>query len=453
MNDKFVEFRNKYDTFIYDKYEIIYDEEFMNIKYYFNIPGLTWFYPQIKINKKYILNKNINEEYVNYLVFNIGLIELVSYFKCTCSPNVVIKAGYINLEQIKWLKKLYFNGLGEFLYINNISITEDELMNIVCDCKEITLPKIDYVGNGNLISVGGGKDSCVSLEILKNEENNSCFIINPKYPSLECSRVAGYSDERVVCVDRILDRKIVELNNLGYLNGHTPFSSIVAFISYLCCYLQGKKNIVLSNESSANEATVIGTNINHQYSKSYEFECDFNNYVNKVFGLDIHYFSLLRGMSEFQIGRLFSYYKHYHSVFKSCNLGSKESTWKWCSNCPKCLFVYIILSPFLYKDELVSIFGSDLYDREDLLDTFKEILGYSDTKPFECVGTYSEARYAVSLLIEKLGKENLPYLLKFYLDNYKLELDGDEILKYNEENNIDSYYDSLVRKEIDKYDK
>ena len=117
------------------------------------------------------------------------------------------------------------------------------------------------------------------------------------------------------------------------------------------------------------------------------------------------------------------------------------------------VFVYIILSPFLYKDELISIFGDDLYEREDLLDMFKEILGYSDTKPFECVGTYSEARYAVSLLIDKLGKENLPYLLKFYLDNYELELDGSEILKYNEENNIDSYYDSLVRKELDKYDK
>ncbi len=452
-NSKFLEFRQKYDTFIYDKYEISYDDEYMNIKYYFNIPGLTWFYPQIKINKKYILNKEINNEYLEYLVFNIGLIELVSYFKCTCSPNVIIKAGYINLDQINWLKKLYFNGLGEFLYINNISTTEEELMNITCDCKEVFLPKIDYVGYGNLISVGGGKDSCVSLEILKNEENNSCFIINPKYPSLECSRVAGYSDEKVVCVERILDRKIVELNNLGYLNGHTPFSSIVAFISYLCCYLQGKKNIVLSNESSANEATVLGTNINHQYSKSYEFECDFNEYTNKYFGLDIHYFSLLRGISEFQIGRLFSKYKHYHSVFKSCNLGSKEKEWKWCSNCPKCLFVYIILSPFLYKEELVSIFGSDLYEREDLLDTYKEILGYSDTKPFECVGTYSEARYAVSLLIEKLGKDNLPYLLKFYLDNYELELDGRDILKYNEENNIDSYYDSLVRKELDKYDK
>ena len=71
----------------------------------------------------------------------------------------------------------------------------------------------------------------------------------------------------------------------------------------------------------------------------------------------------------------------------------------------------MILSPFLYKEELISIFGSDLYEREDLLDTFKEILGYSETKPFECVGTYSEARYAVSLLIDKLSKENLPFLL------------------------------------------
>ena len=96
-NNKFLEFREKYNTFIYDKYEINYDDENMNIKYYFNIPGLTWFYPQIKINKKYILNTDINNEYLEYMVFNIGLIELVSYFKCTCSPNVIIKAGYVNI--------------------------------------------------------------------------------------------------------------------------------------------------------------------------------------------------------------------------------------------------------------------------------------------------------------------------------------------------------------------
>ena len=252
-------------------------------------------------------------------------------------------------------------------------------------------------------------------------------------------------------VERILDRKIVELNKEGFLNGHTPFSSVVAFISYLCAYLLGKKNIVLSNEFSANEATVLGTSINHQYSKSYEFEVDFNNYVSKYFGLDIHYFSLLRGISEFQIGKLFSNYKQYHKIFKSCNLGSKEATWKWCCDCPKCLFVYMILSPFLYKEELIEIFGQDLYEREDLLESFKEILGYSLTKPFECVGTYSEARYAVSLLIEKLDKDKLPYLLKYYYDNYELELDGTNILKYNDENSLSEYYENLVKKELMKY--
>ena len=39
----------------------------------------------------------------------------------------------------------------EFLYINNISTTEDELMNITCECDKVNLPKIDYIGLGNLI--------------------------------------------------------------------------------------------------------------------------------------------------------------------------------------------------------------------------------------------------------------------------------------------------------------
>lgn len=446
--EKFNEFRKKYPDFIYEKYDIIIDSDNLNIKYYFNIPGLTYFYPEIKINKKYI-KTNYDEEYLNYLVFQIGLIELISYVKCTCSPNINIKCGYVNEKQIKFLKKLYFNGLGEFLYTNHIDVSQDELFNITCSHDPVSLKKIQYNGVGNLICVGGGKDSCVSLELLKNEENNSCFIINPKGPSYDSCIVAGYSDDDIIGVKRILDRKIVELNNEGYLNGHTPFSSIVAFITYLVAYLNGKKNIILSNEASANQPTVIGTNINHQYSKTYEFETDFMNYMNEFISLDIKYFSLLRGLSEFNIARLFSHYKKYHSVFKSCNVGSKGETWKWCCNCSKCLFVYIILSPFIERNERVKIFGEDLFEKKELLETFKEILGYSDTKPFECVGTLEEARYAISLVLEK-GVEH-SYLLDYYREHYPLFLDGSEINKYNEENNIDEHFDRLVKEEMNKY--
>lgn len=447
--EKFVDLRKKYPDFIYEKYQISYEDNFLHLKYFFNVPGLTYFQPEIKLSKDY-LKRDYNNEYLEYLVFQIGLIEIISYVKATCSRNIVIKAGYINNEQIQFLQKLYYNGLGEFLYTNGITVQENELFNITCQHEKVILPEISYPTNGNLISVGGGKDSCVSLEILKNESNNSCFIINPKKPSLESCYQAGYSDKDIVKVERILDKKIIELNNQGYLNGHTPFSAIVAFISYLCAYLLGKKNIILSNENSANEPTVIGTSINHQYSKTYEFEKDFITYMNNFIKLDINYFSLLRGLSEFNIARLFANYKKYHQVFKSCNLGSKNTSWNWCCNCPKCLFVYIILSPFLSKEECLEIFGEDLYERVDLLETFKEIIGYSKTKPFECVGTYEEARYAVSLVISNY-QEDLPYLLDYYKNNYNLELVGGKILAYNENNNLNEYYNNLVKEELRKY--
>ena len=446
--DKFNELRSKYPEFIYDSYTINDDENNINIIYKFEIPSLCIFNPQIIINKSTIKNNNIDKKLLDYIVFHIGLIEMISYFKCTCSPNIIIKCGYLDESQINWLKDLMYNGLGELLYKNDITTTKEDLVNIKTTVNEKPTFNTNYVGKGNLIPVGGGKDSCVTLEILKNEKENSCFIINPKDPSLLCAKAAGYDDENIIKLTRILDRQIVDLNSKGFINGHTPFSAIVAMTSYLCAYLLGKENIVLSNESSANEETVIGTNVNHQFSKSYEFEKSFDSYVKETFKINLNYFSLLRGLSEYQIGMIFSKYDKYHEVFKSCNLGSKELTWKWCLNCPKCLFVFIILSPHLYKEKLINIFGEDLFERKDMLDTFLEIIGETEVKPFECVGTINEAKYAISTLINKLDKEDLPYLLKYYYENFELYLNEDNILGYNTENSLNEYYNKLVQEEL-----
>jgi hypothetical protein len=145
---------------------------------------------------------------------------------------------------------------------------------------------------------------------------------------------------------------------------------------------------------------------------------------------------------------LFSQYKDFHHVFKSCNVGSKSIPWKWCCNCAKCLFVYIILSPFIPKEEMVSMFGEDMYENESLLNIFIELCGYSDKKPFECVGTYSEVRYAVSLVISKGGE--LPFLLKYFKDNYPLELEHDFKSDFNDENNIPEEFINIVKEELDR---
>lgn len=446
---KFDEFREKYPNFSYDNYTIDNLNNELVITYKFVIENLESFEPSIIIPLNNV-EVDINDAFLRNIVFNLGMVEVVSYLKCTCSKNVIVKTGFLNEEQINFFKKLYYNGLGEFLYLNKIDVSVEDLFNITCVVPEEEIKVPSYNGVGNLIPIGGGKDSCVSLELLKDEhDTNSCFIINPKKVTLDCAKISSYDEQNIIGIKRILDKKIIAMNEKGFLNGHTPFSAIVAFSSYLTAYIYKKENIILSNESSANEATVLGTNINHQYSKSIEFENDFREYTKKFFKIPLSYFSLLRPLTEFQIGMLFASYKKYHPIFKSCNQGSKKEPWCWCGKCAKCLFVYTILSPFLYKDELVKVFGADLFEDEELLNTFIELLGYAETKPFDCVGEFGEVRYAVSLLISKLDGE-LPYLLQYYKDNYELELNTNYKTLYEEENNVPDTYQEIIRKELVK---
>ena len=452
MNTKFLELRNTYKEIIYRDYLVDDVDNDLVITYTFEIPGLTIFKPTISFSKDLIKNSFVNENLMNKIIFHMGMIELISYYKCCCPEKVVIEAGNLNDYDMKWFKKLFYNGLGEFLYKNNISISEDELFDFEIKGKEIKLDDIFYQGYGNLIPVGGGKDSVVSLELLKEyKDDNMCFIINPKGANIECSYVAGYEDDSIVKIKRIIDKNLIDLNSRGFLNGHTPFSSVVAFNAYLMAYLTNKKYIVLSNENSANEATVIGTNVNHQYSKSYEFEKDFYEFSKNNYGIDIKYFSLLRPLKEIQIAMLFSKYTKYHKVFKSCNLGSKGSTWEWCCKCPKCLFVYIMLAAFLNKEEMVEMFGKDLLNDVELEKDFIELIGEGETKPFECVGSISEVVYAINKIISKYEGE-LPYLLNVYKEKYQREENID--LSYlDDEHNVVSEYLDILKENVINYEK
>ncbi len=451
----FKNLRNEYKEFIYKSYNILEDENKIKIEYFFEIPNLSIFRPIIEIEKSDINFKSTNSDFVKNLVFNIGMIELISYWKCACPKKIIIECGDLNDEQIAWFKKLYYYGLGEYRYINNIDISMEEMLEIEINTKEeYKLDCKDFDNstlNGTLIPIGGGKDSCVTAELLsKEKDDNLCLIIGGKEPSVKSAEIAGYKD-KIIYVKRTIDKNLIELNKKGFLNGHTPFSSMLAFLSYLVAYLTGKKYIALSNESSANESNVEGEKINHQYSKSFEFEQDFREYADKYLNASVEYFSMLRPLNELQIAKLFAKNEKYYKIFRSCNVGSKSVPWEWCGDCPKCLFVYIILSPFLYKEKLVEIFKQDLFEKENLLKTFIELCGYGETKPFECVGTYEEVKFAISKTIQELNKKNvkLPYLLKYYNENYELtNTDIDITKRYNEQNNLPKEYDEILRKAI-----
>lgn len=394
--------RAQWPLFEYEAYRWWFDEEGLRMEFDFRM-GEHRFRPTTLLERRPFFRPEVPVEEMDRLVFNIGMAELVSYWKCACPPRVLVRCGHLDSRQLAFWKKLYWHGLGEFFYTNGIATSRDAFMSLECDAGSEAVPdgtrplsaRFPFP-DATLVPVGGGKDSVVTLELLARA---GCrlhpLIMNPRGATVECVRVAGYSMDEAVVFRRTLDAHMLELNAQGFLNGHTPFSAMLAFYTALAAFMTGIPNVALSNENSANEPTVPGSTVNHQYSKSLEFEDDYRAYMAPLLP-GYNYFSFLRPLCELHIARLFSRVgEDYWDVFRSCNVGSKQDV--WCGHCAKCLFAFIILSPFIPHDRLVQIFGHDLLHDPSLRHELDQLTGRAATKPFECVGTVGEVQTALAL--------------------------------------------------------
>ena len=156
----------------------------------------------------------------------------------------------------------------------------------------------------DLVLVGGGKDSALLLSLLaKSGRMMKPLVVNPSTAALEIISSLGLSDP--IVVTRTLDPKLLELNKIGYLNGHTPFSALLSFIGVTVAAMYGYENVMVANEQSANEGNVLykGIEINHQYSKSLRYENLFRAYAHKVLTPSISYFSAMRPFHDIQISQ------------------------------------------------------------------------------------------------------------------------------------------------------
>ena len=421
---KYDAFRQTYPEFVYECYQYDVQSDGLHIVFTFRIGDSILFTPTAFVPNRPFLCFDQPKETMDTLVFNMGMIELISYWKCLCPPKMLVKCGSLSDSQIGFWKKIYFNGLGEFFYINGIQATIEDFMEIESGKRNVKNSQFPILNSQfpildsqlYLVPIGGGKDSVVTLELLSDfmaaGKRPVPLIMNPRGATVGCIEAAGYSMDDVLVIHRSIHPRLLELNSQGCLNGHTPFSAMLAFYTLLASQLSGIPNIALSNESSANEATVADTGVNHQYSKSLEFENDFRSYVAENVSPQYNYFSFLRPLSELQIAMLFSRYGKYHPVFRSCNAGSKEDV--WCGRCAKCLFAYIILSPFIPPQQLDTIFGKNMLDDPEMLQFFNQLTGHAETKPFECVGTVDEVNIALSMAVKRWYPNRRPALLEGY---------------------------------------
>ena len=450
--EKFHRLRAEYPFLAFDGFDYQYSDKGLRVQFHFSLSDKYVFHPTMMVPAKdFFIPGNISESFLENILFQIGMVESISYWKAACPPKLIIRGYSLSREQTTWWKKLYYNGLGEFLYLNSISVNPEDFIEIESEPGHPFQPFALQLENTAIVPVGGGKDSVVTLEILGNDNGNIPLILNPRDASKGTVMKMGLYYDSIVEVHRSIDPVLLELNAKGFLNGHTPFSALLAFVSVLAAGLSGKKYIALSNESSANESTVKGSEINHQYSKSVEFEEDMRYYVNHFITPDIEYFSFLRPLNELQIARLFSGFPKYFDVFKSCNVGSKTDT--WCGSCAKCLFTYLILSPFVPQEKLESVFGKNLLNDVDLWPLLCSLSGMTGAKPFDCIGTVDEVNAALQMTLDKIPESALPELLKLYKDSemyprYKDFDTGTLLNSFNENHFLPGEYEALLRSKI-----
>ncbi len=451
QNEIFPEFREKYSDFVYHGFSLEQAADEIRISFDFEIVGLTSFRPETRIKTDNLIVVNgFDSSAGRNLVFSLGMVELLSYWKAACCKNVRVMCGSLSDEQISFWKKLYFNGLSEFFYRNGIETDINSFMNITSSGEEYKKQDKTVSMGKNIIPVGGGKDSAVTAELMSDRRlDNLFFTVNDQQARTETVRAAGYSESSIIRTYRTISPELLELNKLGFLNGHTPFEATVAFLSAYCAYLIGAEYIVLSNESSANNTNLIDAEVNHRYSKSYQFESDFVSYLKRFIVSGINCFSILRPFNELQIARQFSAYPKYFREFRSCNRGSKTNV--WCGECAKCLFVYSILSPFIKPETLETVFGKNMLDDLSLKEDFDGLTGISPVKPFECVGTADKVCFALTKTVEKYRNSGrrLPALLE-YFDKSGKTADRNILKEYNAENNIPTEFAQRIT-EMYKY--
>ncbi len=389
-----------------------------------------------------------NKELVDTLLKSLHIILGISYYKFYCPPKVVLPYQLSKKEANFW-NAVYKKGLGEFFYKNNLDpkISPKFPFKKGVENRPVALEKNDRC----LVGVGGGKDSIVSAELLKqNNVDVTAFSVHTGKKSDLIDGIVEKIGAKNIAIQRFLNWQVYQDHQYS---GHVPISAIYAFLGVFAAVLYRHSYVIVSNEYSSNfgNITYRGQAINHQWSKSFEFERLFQEYVKDFISPDIVYFSLLRPFYEIRIVKLFSEIgKKYFSIFSSCNRNfssvrkasgglwpasnAKRSFAGWCGECPKCVFVFTLLSAFLSKKELVKIFGKNLYGEKDLLPLFKDILGFGKIKPFDCVGTFEEAQTAMYLsknkfkndfIVKQLGKK-----VKYFKDVFKTQKESNVLEQF-----------------------
>ena len=316
-----------------------------------------------------------------------------------------------------------------------------------------------------ILMSGGGKDSVVAGELL-----NSLGVPFRWYGVREIKHETAGSEIADICGNAppITGEWFNEVNRRGRFRQLTPTTfkkgllgslrppapggrwlSLVGSTVEACFVAEatGSRYVLTGSDRSANQGNGIqvgDVEVNHQFTKSYALERELAPFLARYLHPELQHASLLMPFYEIQIGRRFAGHPEYFGAFRSCN--RRTATRPWCLECPKCAFVFLLMSAFVDQDTVTAVFGADLLGDPALVPTYLELCGRRGHKPLECVGHHEESLLALHLASRRRC-DRLPVDLAAILpdDDEADALARSFLQAYNLENGLPAAWNDALR--------
>jgi UDP-N-acetyl-alpha-D-muramoyl-L-alanyl-L-glutamate epimerase len=392
-----------YEAFHITSYN--WDKEHCVAKFHFQFDDDCTFTEVITFPKT---SKSYNEEELQKSLQALHVVLGLSYYKAYAPNTIAVHTTTLTEQQKKFFTTIYEKGLGEFWYKNDIDWRKkihfiNTSQHFATSTNSAKIENRKSKIENPLVPIGGGKDSVVTISLLQKAGITPTLFRVGSHPLI--TKQAQIAQCPLLTIERSIDPKLQKLNENGVLNGHIPITAIVSCIGICTAILHGHDAVIFSNEHSANEGNTFWKDleVNHQWSKSFEFESMFRTFLQEEIQTNIAYFSLLRPLTEVAITRHFAGLPQYYFCTTSSNsnwrIWKEKATTLWGED-EKSAFVFALYLTALEEDTVLEIFDDNLFSKPQILETYRQLLGIKDIKPFECVGTAKEVQYAFLYCLE-----------------------------------------------------
>jgi UDP-N-acetyl-alpha-D-muramoyl-L-alanyl-L-glutamate epimerase len=331
------------------------------------------------------------------------LIAGLSYYKAGAARRVDFDATPIGSKARALLKAALRDGLAEFSYKNDLML--DDV--VVSGGTEAIPVEGHFDPQRVIVPFGGGIDSVVTIATLSPKLERTLFVVSPpqgRFAPLEATAAASGID--IVRATRTLDEQVLS-SDPSFFQGHVPVTAMVTLLAAIAAAASGRGGVVMSNEHSASAANLRWRDleVNHQWSKSFDAEQLLAAAITEAVGPELVVASFLRDRSEVWVAEVFSRLGEYHHVFRSCNRAFPQDSTRrledWCGECDKCLFINLMLAPYLSRETLREIFHHEPLSDPAREEQLRVLVGEGlDFKPFECVGDPNESAVALTKVSE-----------------------------------------------------